>query len=137
LSENPDHEKLRYFDVEKFHKIRAETSKRPGRVRRIFNRGSNVIDSMQGFFIVLMALPIMFGAFGAVIIGSYYGPLAFLGIMGSIIGGLALFVERKAGKSLQFGEYPFLKRTLAMPIAFLLALGFIYMLLSLSRFHGF
>ena len=137
MSENPDHEKHRYFDVEKFHKIRAETSKRPGRVRRIFNRGSNVIDSMQGFFIVLMALPIMFGAFGAVVIGSYYGPLAFLGIMGSIIGGLALFVERKVGKSLQFGEYPFLKRTLAMPIAFLLALGFIYMLLSLSRFHGF
>ena len=92
---------------------------------------------MQGFFIALMSLPIMFGAFGAVIIGSYYGPWAFLGIMGSIIGGLALFVERKVGKSLQFGDYPLLTRTIATPIAFLVALGIIYLLLTLSKFHGF
>jgi len=137
LSEDPEHKGHSYFDVEKFHKVRAETSRRPGRVARIFNRITNVFDSMQGFFIALMGLPIMFGAFGAVIIGSYYGPWAFLGIMGSIIGGLALFVERKVGKSLQFAEYSFLHRTLAMPIAFLVALGIIYLLLTFSRFHFF
>ena len=137
MSEDPEPEGHNYFDVEKFHRVRAETSKRPGRVARIFNRITNVFDSMQGFFIALMGLPIMFGVFGAVIIGSYYGPWAFLGIMGSIIGGLALIVERKVGKSLQFAEYSFLHRTLAMPIAFLVALGIIYLLLTLSRFHGF
>jgi len=137
LSEDPARKEHSYFDVEKFHRIRAETSKRPGRVRRIFNRVSNEFDSMQGFFIALMGLPIMFGTLGAVIIGSYYGPWAFLGIMGSIIGGLALFVERKVGKSLQFAEYSLLRRTIAMPIAFLVALGIIYLLITLSRFHGF
>ena len=92
---------------------------------------------MQGFFIALMGLPIMFGTLGAVIIGSYYGPWAFLGIMGSIIGGVAFFVDRKVGRSLQFGEYNFLRRTLATPIAFLVALGIIYLLLTLSKFHVF
>jgi hypothetical protein len=137
LTENPEPEKRHYFDVEKFHKVQEATSKRAGRIGRAYNRVSNVFDSMQGFFIAMMGLPIMFGALGAVIVGAYYGPLAFLLIMGSIIGGLALFVERKVGKSLQFGDYPLLSRTLATPIAFLVALGFLYLLLTVLRFHGF
>jgi hypothetical protein len=127
----------RYFDVDRFRRIHLETSKPRGRAGRILNRVSNVFDSMQGFFIALMGLPIMFGTLGAVIIGSYYGPLAFLGIMGSIIGGFAFFVDRKVGQSLQFAEYNVLRRALATGIAFFVALGIIYLLLVLSRFHFF
>ena len=137
MTEDADDGKHRFFDVEKYHKVRTETSKPMGRVGRTFSRVSNVFDSMQGFFIALMGLPIMFGALGAVIVGAYYGPLAFLLIVGSLIGGLALLLERKVGHSIQFQEYNLLHRTIAMPIAFLAALGIIYLLLTLSRFRGF
>ena len=137
MTSDEDTQRSHYFDVDKFRRIHLETSKPRGRTGRILNRVSNMFDSMQGFFIALMGLPIMFGTLGAVIIGSYYGPWAFLGIMGSIIGGVAFFVDRKVGRSLQFGEYNFLRRTLATPIAFLVALGIIYLLLTLSKFHVF
>ena len=137
LTSDPETQQHSYFDVDKFRRIHGETSKPRGRVGRIVNRVSNVFDSMQGFFMALMGLPIMFGALGAVIIGSYYGPWAFLGIMGSMIGGVALFVDRKVGRSIQFGEYDFLRRSLATGIAFLVALGTIYLILVLSRFHVF
>lgn len=95
---------------------------------------------MQGFFVALIGLPIMFGTLGAVVLGSYYGPWAFVGIMGSIIGGVALYAERKVGQSLQFAEFgfrDFLRRTLATGIAFFVALGIIYFLVFLSRFKLF
>jgi hypothetical protein len=92
---------------------------------------------MQGFFIALIGLPIMFGALGAVLVGAYYGPWAFIGTMGALIGGLAFFVERKVGRSLQFGDSSVVLRSLGTAIAFLVALGIIYFLIFLSRFRLF
>jgi hypothetical protein len=135
-ADQPD-PKPKYYDVEKFRKIYAETAKARGRLGRSLNRFFSVIDSMQGFFIALIGLPIMFGSLGAVIVGAYYGPFAFIGIMGTIIGGLALIVEKKAGQSLQFGEYNFALRTLATGIAFLVLLGTIYFLIFWSRLRLF
>ncbi len=137
MTEDQRDEKPRYYDVEKFQRVYYETLKPRGRVGRFVNRVFSFLDSVQGFFIALMGLPIMFGVLGAVIVGAYYGPWAFIGIMGSVIGGLTLFVERKAGRSLQFSEYHFLRRTLATVIAFSLALGLIYFLVFLSRFRLF
>ncbi len=119
--------------MERFRRIHIETSKPRGRVGRFANRVSSVFDSMQGFFIALMGLPIMFGTLGAVVLGAYYGPWVFIGLMGSIIGGLALFAERKVGQSMQFADYSFVRRTLATGIAFLVALGIIYFLLFWGR----
>ncbi len=132
--DNQGKEKPKYFDVETYRKIHADTSKSRGRVGRFANRFFGFFDSMQGLFVAMMGLPIMFGMFGAVMLGAYYGPWAFLGIMGSIIGGLAFFVERRVGGSLQFAEYSVLRRTVATGIAFLVALGIIYFLLYMSHF---
>ena len=133
MTEDQSDQKTKYYDVEKFHKIFLETAKTRGRLGRSLNRFFSVIDSMQGFFIALIGLPIMFGSLGAVIVGAYYGPWAFIGIWGTIIGGLTLIVEKKVGQSLQFGEYDFGLRTLATGIAFLLVLGTIYFLIFWSR----
>lgn len=84
-----------------------------------------------------MAFPLMFGTFLAVILGAMYGPLAFLLLFGSIIGGLAFYVERKVGRSLQFGEYKLWTRTLAQVAAFGLALGLILLLLTWGSFRPF
>ena len=134
LTKEPVDEKPKYFDVETYRKIHSETSKSRGRVGRFANRFFGVFDSMQGLFVAMMGLPIMFGMFGAVMLGAYYGPWAFLGIMGSIIGSLAFFVERRVGRSLQFADYNVLRRTLATGIAFLVALGIIFFLLYLGHF---
>lgn len=137
LTEDQQEQKPKYYDVEKFRKVYSQTVKARGRMGRYLNRFFNVIDSMQGFFIALIGLPIMFGSLGAVIIGAYYGPWAFLGIMGTIIGGLALVVEKKVGKSLQFGDYNFGLRSLATGIAFFVLLGTIYLLIFWSRIRLF
>jgi len=78
-----------------------------------------------------------FGVFAAVIVGVMYGPLVFLGLLGSLIGGLALIAEKKVGRSLQFGDYSFWKRSLAQAAAFGLALGVIFFLVFLSKFRPF
>jgi hypothetical protein len=84
-----------------------------------------------------MAFPLIVGTFLAVVVGAIYGPLAFLLLFGSIVGGLAFIVERKVGRSLQFGEYKFWKRAIAQSAAFVLAVGLILFMLLLSRLRLF
>lgn len=137
LTEDPHDEKRKYYDVEKFRKVYLETLKARGRLGRSLNRFFSVIDSMQGFFIALIGLPIMFGSLAAVVVGASYGPWAVIGIMGTIIGGLALVVDKKVGQSLQFGDYNFGLRSLATGIAFLALIGTIYLLIFWSRLRLF
>ncbi len=92
---------------------------------------------MQGLFVALLGLPLMFGTFAAVIVGAMYGPFAFLGIFGLIIGGLSFYVDRKVGRSLQFAEYNFFKRTFAQVVAFLVAAGIILFFVFLSHLRLF
>lgn len=127
-------ERPKFYDVESFHRIHLETSRTHGRVWRIFGRITAYLDSVQGLFWALLGFPIVFGTVLAVTVGSYYGPIGFVAIMGSIIGGLGIFVEKKVGRSLQFGEYNVLKRMLLQAVAFLFALG---LLLFLTRFRLF
>ena len=123
----------KYFNLERFLHIYRRTSKPASGFSRAVARVTGVIDSLQGFLVVLMFLPIMFGTLLAVILGAYYGPWAFLGIFGSIIGGLAFFAERKIGRSMQFGEYGFFTRTLGTALAFLVALGIIFFMIYASK----
>ena len=114
-----------------------ETLRRRGRVGRFVGRVTWSLGSVQGLFIAFMAFPLIVGTFLAVVVGAIYGPLAFLLLFGSIVGGLAFLVERKVGRSLQFGEYKFWKRALAQSAAFVLAVGLILFMLLLSRFRPF
>ena len=129
--------KRHFYDVERFQRIYLETMNRRGRLGRIAGRITGPLGSMQGLFIGLMAFPLMFGTFLAVILGVVYGPFAFVALFGSIIGGIAFYTERKVGRSLQFGEYKFWRRAFAQFVAFLMATGVILFLLLLSRFGTF
>ncbi len=133
MSEEEKDSGSKYFNVERFRRVYARTSMPRGRLGRFIGRITGFFDSVQGFFIVLLALPVMFGSVLAVVVGSYFGPLAFIGILGSIIGGLAFYAERKVGRSMQFGEYNFFRRTVATAMAFLVALGIIFLLIHLSK----
>ena len=90
---------------------------------------------MQGFFVPFVAFGIVYGTILAVVVGAYFGPLAFLGIMGGIVGGLGFYAEKKVGGSLRFGDYSLWKKSLGTSLAFLLALGLLMLLLSLRSFH--
>ncbi len=122
-----------YFDVEKFRRVLAETSKPMGKWGRMFRRITASLDAMQGLFIFMLMTLLGLGVLGLVVVSAMLGPFGFLIIMGCTIGGVGLFVERKAGKSLQFGDYDFLRRTLATTIAFVMVIGALFVLLFLSQ----
>lgn len=78
-------------------------------------------------------MPVVFGGtFLAVIVGALYGPLAFLAVFGGSLAALSFYVDRKVGKSLQFGDYSVLRRGLAQLVGFALVLGAIYLLILVT-----
>jgi len=137
LTEDDQKKKPKYYDVEEFRKIFLDTSRTRGPLGRFLNRITGFFDSIQGFFVALLGLPILFGTLLAVVVGAYFGLWGFLAVFGSIIGGLTLYVEHKVGASLQFGEYKFWRRAFAQAVAFLMAVGLIFFLIFVSKFRLF
>jgi hypothetical protein len=131
LSEGNEKKSSKLYDVDAFRKIYLETLRRRGLVGRFFGRITGFLDGMQGLFVAMLMLPLGFGTFVAVVIGVSYGPLGFLAVFGSIIGGLAFFVEKKAGRSLQFGDYSILRGAFATTVAFLGIIAVFYLLVWL------
>jgi hypothetical protein len=128
-----EEERHAYFDAEKFRRILARTSKPMGRWGRIFRRFTRALDSMQGFFIIMLFSTLGLGVFGAVVVGAMLGPFGFLAVIGGLIGGAGLFVEKKVGRSLQFKDYNMWKRTVGVTLAFILTVGLVFFLLFASR----
>ena len=126
-------EPKRFYDVERFRRIYLETANKSKGLRRIIGRASWHVSSMQGFIIGMMGFPLTIGMLAAVVAGVYYGPFAFLGLFGVLVGGLAFYAEKKVGRSLVFGDYNVWKRFLAQTLAFLLAVGLVFFLLLVSR----
>ncbi len=88
---------------------------------------------MQGFFIIMFFSLLGLGAFGAVVVGAMFGTFGFIAVIGGLIGGTGLFVEKKVGRSLQFNEYDFWKKTIGLTLAFVLVVGLLFFLLFVSR----
>ena len=88
---------------------------------------------MQGLLIPFFFLGVSLGTLLAVVLSISYGPWAFLLFMGSIIGGLGLYGEKKLGDSVQVGEYNLPGRILAQALAFLVFLGILFLLLFLAK----
>jgi len=126
-------ERHTYFDAEKFRRILVRTSKPMTRWGKIFRRVTRVFDSMQGFFIIMFFSLLGLGAFGAVVVGAMFGTFGFIAVIGGLIGGTGLFVEKKVGRSLQFNEYDFWKKTIGLTLAFVLVVGLLFFLLFVSR----
>ena len=87
---------------------------------------------MHGLFVGMLFAVIVFGTFGMVAASFYVspwvGPLGFIVLFGGVIGGLALVLDRKVGRSLEFGNRNFLRNTLAQVAGMVLALGLILFL---------
>jgi hypothetical protein len=90
-------------------------------------------EAIQGFLILMALAALPLTTFLGVVLAAKYGPFAFLGLFGGIIGVLTFFAEKRVGKSMQFGDYNFWLRTLATGIALLAALGLVFFLIFLSR----
>jgi len=130
--------KKRFYDVDKFRQVNAETQRKAGRFRRILERVTGSFSSAQGVFIAILLPPlVMFGSVIVIIYGLYLGPLVFLGFVTAGLVGLTLLVEKKFGASDRFESPDFLKRTLGQVVGFALALGLIVLLVMLAKlpFH--
>lgn len=104
-----------------------------GRIAKIVRHATSRVDSMQGLLIPFFFLGISFGTVFAVVLSISYGPWAFLLLMGSIIGGLGLYGERKLGGSIQVVEFHILRRILAQVLAFFVFLGILFLLLFIAK----
>lgn len=72
---------------------------------------------------------VMLGSFFLVALGIAYGVVPFLVTMAALLLGLSFIIERRVGRSLQFGEYKVLKRALAQGLAFAIFVGIVFLLL--------
>ena len=118
--------------MEWFRRVHLENLRRRGRLSRVSGRVSLAVDSMHGLFVGMLFAVIVFGTFGMVAVSFYVspwvGPLGFIVLFGGVIGGLALVLDRKVGRSLEFGNRNFLRNTLAQVAGMVLALGLILFL---------
>jgi hypothetical protein len=123
----------KYYNLDAYYLIHKSAQRRRGRAGRIVGKFTGFLDGFQGLFIGLLMLPLTLGTFVAVVFGASLGPIGFIAIVGSIIVGLTFFVERKVGKSVQVGNYSLLRGAIAVPAAFAITIGVLYMLLFLGR----
>lgn len=127
-------ERRSYYDVDKFRRVYEDTLKARKGLWKFLGRFTRFVDSIQGIFVALASLVIVYGTLGGVILGAQYGLVVFLVVFGSAIGGLALLVEKKVGRSIQFGDFSFWKRTLGQLLAFLI-MGAIVAVILAVRFN--
>jgi len=97
-------ERRRYYDVERFRRVYLETLGKRRGVWRVFGGVTRFVDSVQGIFVAFLMPVLVFGTLVGVVLSASFGLWAFLAFFGSVIGGLAFVVEKRVGRSLQFGE---------------------------------
>lgn len=128
-----DENKDKFYDVERFRLLLETQGLRPrgGPLRLFLRRMLFLLDSVSGLFSAFLGLPIFLMSIFVVFVGVLYGPWMFLATAGGTFGLFAFYVNRKVGKSLQFGDYSLSRRTLAQIVGFALALGLLLFLISL------
>ncbi len=132
-------EKREFYRVDRYRSIVfAQRSALPAsRGRRAIRSTILVLDSVGGFLSSLLGITIMFGGLFAVLIGAFYGPIAFLLSTGGALGLMALYMNKKAGKSLQFADAPLTMKIIGQIVGSALVLGFMLFLLEgLPRLLG-
>ncbi len=123
------------YNVDRFREFLASQNRlAPAQgIWRLTRKLKRALDSITGVFSALLGIPIMFGGLFAVIIGALYGPLAFLSATGGELGLISLYVNRKVGRSLQFGDFPLGKKILAQVIGSALVIAFILLFFILGQ----
>jgi hypothetical protein len=129
----PEKKKHHYFDVDRFRHVFAQTSRPMGRWGKMFRKLTLIIDTMQGLFITIIVAGLGLSFIAVVVAGAFFGAWASLIVVIAMFGGLGYFAEKKVGKSLQFGDYSMLRKTIASTIAFGLVMGLLFLIIYLSR----
>jgi len=125
--ESAQKDRDRLYSVERFREFLASQNHRPPArgIWRFTRRFRRAMGSISGVASALLGIPIMFGGLFAVIIGALYGPLAFVSATVGTLGLVAFYVNRKVGKSIQFGDFPLGRRILAQVIGSMLVITLI------------
>ena len=118
-----------YYNVESYVKESSKKSKPRSLPERIIRRILGVFDPTQGFWIVLLGLPVTFGlAVGLVMLGLKYGAIGFYGGVGLILSIGTYVLEKRYGRHLQVDDFPLARRIITIIPAFL-ALAGLFMLM--------
>ena|GEM_PF-3333074 len=133
MTEENEKKQSHSYDVEWMRRVFANTKHKRGRLSRTTGRVTGAAGSFQGVFILFLPPLIIFGTIFTVVYTLNFGPLVFLGSMALLIGGLTFLLDRKVGRSLQFGESHFLRGIGAQVLGCAIALGLILLLLALGR----
>ncbi len=139
LADGEEKDKPRFYNVDRYQELRdlQNSRPRPGQFTRLLRRTRLVVGSFGGLLIALSAIPVMFMGLIAVYAGYLFGPLGFAGVFVGTLGLLSLYVDRKVGKSLEFGDYSVFRRGLAQLLGFGIALGLIFFLIRLAGILSF
>lgn len=116
----------KFYDVDSFLEVlREQRSKSPpARIIRWTKRVLGTLGASLVFLATFLLYPFLaVGALGSVLVGIFYGPLAFLGVWAFSFLGLSFYVERKVGRSLVFADYSILRRATGQILAFLALTG--------------
>lgn len=134
-----DKKQKKFYDIDAYSSLIEEQRNKPppGMFSRIRARIWGVVDISGSALFTMFMFPLAsLGALGAVLVGVLYGPIAFWGVIGGAMLGLSFYVERKVGRSLTFGSYSVLRRSLAQLAAFAIVMGIVFGLLLVSRVLG-
>jgi len=133
LAEEPDNSQHKFYDVDRVKALLKKQSlqPRPRLVKRVARQLSRSFDSVSGLFVAFGGITVIYGVGVAVIIGALYGALAFWAVFGGSLALLSLYVDRKVGKSIQFGDYSVVRRGLATTLGFVLIVGGLFLVLAI------
>lgn len=134
LADERETPKHNFYDVDRVKELLKKQSlqPRPRIVLRLARQLTRSLDSVSGLFVAFGGITVVYGVAVAVIIGALYGALAFWAVFGGSLALLSLYVDRKVGKSIQFGDYSVLRRGLATTVGFVLVIGTLFLLLIVA-----
>jgi len=133
LAEERENSRDKFYDVDRVKALLKKQSLQPPprMVTRVARRLSRAFDSVSGIFTAFGGITVIYGMAVAVIIGALYGALAFWAVFGGSLALLSLYVDRKVGKSIQFGDCSVVRRGLATTIGFALIIGSLFLVLAI------
>ena len=124
-----------YFDVDRFRKIHADTSKRRGRLGRVLNRIFWALHSVEALLTsVLFPMIMIPGMLLSIILVLYYGGgLAFYALVATFFILVGVFGERRISASRFTENGDFWKKLALQVVAYSAVVGIFLVLLMVWR----
>ena len=122
-----------YYNVESYVKESSKKSKPRSFSERVLRRIVRVFDPTQGFWIILLGLPMTLGvAVGLVMLGLKYGAIGFYGGVGLTLSIGTYVLEKRYGRHLQVDDFPLARRIITLIPAFLGLVGLFLLMFYLA-----